>query len=995
MDLNHQATKHNSWCRWGGCALLGWSIALGASAQIPAFSTYTPATALMLGAENPEEGALERALEAARRDEPGSEVLLRGFLDTYPESLRRDEVRLELATWYLTHNRPALAWAELDAIDDLPGQLQPALRFRRGQALLELGRYDEARAQFAEIQAEGDADYETELNYYLAYLDYEAGNYDAALTRFSALPFTDQYATTAPYYITQILYRQGKWSDAERQAQRLLGANQCSTEQRAELDRIVGECALRRGDNADALQSLARYLRETAEAEVMPIASSAYNCGVLAAETGNNTLAIDALSRAASAGLVSDAATAGRAYLLLGQTYLNTGELLNARMAFERAAQTEGDAEAQEAGAYNYAVLVHQTQCSPFDEEITVFEDFLNRYPQSRYADQAGTYLTEIYLTTRNYDAALASIDRIKQPTTSLRTARQRLLYRLGVQHYVNGDLATATTNFTDAIALGSLHPGTLADAYFWRGESYYNQSAYKQAEADFRKFNALKPATDASHLAAGQYNLGYALFKQGRYSEAITPLTDYTTRPSERGTAQYGDALVRIGDCYYYTRSFGRAEEYYDAAAGSGTSAADYAVFQKAFMAGLQKKYTAKLDGLAQLIRNYPESEWVDDAYLERGKTYLLLNNNDAAIQAFSEVVTHYANKPCAPEAGLQLALVYYNAGRTSEAIAAYKQVIAHHPGSSEAQTALEDLKNIYVEQGQVSSYASYLSTLDGKVPMSAGEQDSLTYISATRLLAKGKTADAEKTLEQYLAAYPSGQYALDANIQLARAYRTSGRTAQALERYQAVADMSGCAYTDEALLAIAEMRDEQGQTAQAYDAYRQLAQRAEAADYRRSGLMGCVRTAATLGHDADVISNFTEAERDAALTAAQRQEGQLLRAKALLRQDQVNQAMTDLNAAAGDMRTAVGAEAKFLMAQTYFDHNQTTDAETQVMELINSGTPHQYWLARGFVLLADIALSRGDTFQAKQYLQSLQSNYTGDDGINQMIESRLAQCK
>jgi flagellar basal body P-ring protein FlgI len=46
---------------------------------------------------------------------------------------------------------------------------------------------------------------------------------------------------------------------------------------------------------------------------------------------------------------------------------------------------------------------------------------------------------------------------------------------------------------------------------------------------------------------------------------------------------------------------------------------------------------------------------------------------------------------------------------------------------------------------------------------------------------------------------------------------------------------------------------------------------------------------------------------------------------------------------------------------------------------------------LARSFVLLADIYIKQNNDFQAKQYLLSLQKNYTTADEIQGMITERL----
>ena len=99
----------------------------------------------------------------------------------------------------------------------------------------------------------------------------------------------------------------------------------------------------------------------------------------------------------------------------------------------------------------------------------------------------------------------------------------------------------------------------------------------------------------------------------------------------------------------------------------------------------------------------------------------------------------------------------------------------------------------------------------------------------------------------------------------------------------------------------------------------------------------------------------------------------------------------MNDLTELAKDTRTRYGAEAKFLLAEQYYDKKDYATAEKEILHFIDQSTPHAYWLARSFVLLSDVYVAMNKQLEARQYLLSLQQNYQADDEIAGMIEERL----
>ena len=85
-------------------------------------------------------------------------------------------------------------------------------------------------------------------------------------------------------------------------------------------------------------------------------------------------------------------------------------------------------------------------------------------------------------------------------------------------------------------------------------------------------------------------------------------------------------------------------------------------------------------------------------------------------------------------------------------------------------------------------------------------------------------------------------------------------------------------------------------------------------------------------------------------------RNEALYYRAKAHIQNKQYELAIIDLDIVSQEVRTARGAEAKYLLAECHYLLDAVNTAEEEIMSFTKQQTSHQYWLAKSLILLADI---------------------------------------
>jgi TolA-binding protein len=286
-----------------------------------------------------------------------------------------------------------------------------------------------------------------------------------------------------------------------------------------------------------------------------------------------------------------------------------------------------------------------------------------------------------------------------------------------------------------------------------------------------------------------------------------------------------------------------------------------------------------------------------------------------------------------------------------------------------------------------------AYTKTLGRTISTNtSNREDSISYIATERQYMNGKYDQAISGFKAYLNKFCSGgRYCTNAQYYIADSYYRINDKVNALTGYQNLLKIAGNQYTEEAVMRSAEITYDQKNYESALQYFKQLQTVAQSTENKNVGRLGVLRCSYFLKDNQTTINIVNDIMADPRSSDELKAEARYNRAKAYIATGQSAQAATDLKVLATETRTANGAESKYLLANLYFEQGKLGDTEKEVLDFAKKNTPHQFWLARSFVLLADVYIKQNNDFQAKQYLLSLQKNYTATDEIQILITDRL----
>ncbi len=886
-----------------------------------------------------------------------AEYVLEQFVLDHPDSPWVHKVYYELATYNYKRKsyKKALEWFEFVDPSDLSEQDSAEFYFKRGHCYFERNNYDEARQDLKKVK-DLDTRYKSTATYYYSHIAYEEGSNQTALEGFLQLENDENFKPLVPYYITQIYYKQGRYDEVLSYSTTFLDSTQESDIKRLpEIAQIVGDAYFRQDQFESAIPYLELFHENTSKKDIDP--EDFYQLGFCYYSVGDYTSALDIFSKCADA----DNELAQSASYYMGDCHLKLDQKPYARNAFEIASGMDYNLAMKEDALFNYAKLSFELSYNPFHEAIQAFETYLEKYPDSPRRDEAYEFLLNVYMKSRNYEAALRSLDKITNKDLRTQEAYQVVAYNRAVELYQAEDYANAA-KFFDKVSTYPVNQSLIAESKYWKAENAFNSGDYQQAFNLYQEFILQPGSYNSDWFEEANYGAGYAQFKQKKYLNSTTAFRKYVDNYRGDDPKKLCDAYLRLGDCYYVLKDYPTAISNYDKAIDLNQTNKDYGMFQKSICYGWEEKQDKKIWVLRQLIEDQPNSHYVAEAKFELANAYLTTNQLSEAEANYNDILSNHSNSPFRKRSLVDLILVAKKRNDSNAAITRWNKLLSDYPGDPICLEAYPIIADILIENG--------ITPPENVV--SKNEFEESVFLKAVQPAYQGDCTKAVPALENYLTTYQPAANGIEANYHLGSCYFESGKLDLALNSFNFVIAQPLSDFTEESLVTAATINYNRKDYSTAKGHYTTLEQVARLKNNVLEAQIGLMRCSYFLGEMNYALEYAEKVIVNGNTPEAIKHTAYLWRGKIRMEAGQYDDAYYDFaEALKGGGEKA--AEAKYNMALIAYKKEAYKPAEKEIFQLIEHYSGYNQWKYHGFLLLADVYVGLEDYFQAKATLNTV----------------------
>ncbi|WP_238531764.1 tetratricopeptide repeat protein [Nitritalea halalkaliphila] len=473
-------------------------------------------------------------------------------------------------------------------------------------------------------------------------MELKAGNTDAAVRNLREADRYPFYQSKVPYLLAALYYEQKAYEELITYAEEVL-SKRGNVERKERIHVYVAEAYFEKRNFERAAFHFDAFVN--ARRGDLSI-GQVYKAGIAQFEIKNYQRATDYFKVSA----VGDDAIAQVSSYYLGHAYVKLNNPNFALNAFETAARLDARPDIKEEAYFNFAKL--SLERGNFQQAVNAIDTYIENYPNGKYKRQAEELLADALINTSNYLRAIEMIEKMGRQGSSnrIQSAYQRITYYQGIVYFRDANYRQAQVFFDKSLSK-PLDAELVKEATFWKGEALAASGDESGAIRVFERLiaghrNEVSPAIMQAH-----YALAYAYFNTEQYEKAEREFETYINKQSRsKRTERYEDALIRLADSYYVQKKFTNASLLFQRAIDERVTDQDYAHFRLGVIQNFQGNNRAAVQSFTTVVRQFPNSRYVEDALFQRSQVHMEELQYREAIEGFGQLITTRPNSPFQP---------------------------------------------------------------------------------------------------------------------------------------------------------------------------------------------------------------------------------------------------------------------------------------------------------------------------------------------------------
>ena len=899
-----------------------------------------------------------------------TELLANRFVRNYPEHPVAGNLYKEIGNYFFEQGDYARA---VDYLKKSPKSDEDA-QYRLAISYFSLQNYTEALIIFDGLK-DGTNENAMASSYYAGIINFRAGRYKEATPDFKKAEKSAEYRSEIPGWLAHSYYRQGKFAEMLAYTEPLLREKN-SGRKLEDVALLTAEVYFQQANYEKAASYYTIY--KNYKSQVM-LPAVAYRYGYSLYKTDQFAPAAEQLKNVAA---VRD--TLGQyASFILGVCYLKANNPNYALGAFDQARKNNYNKSVTEDADFNHAKVL--LDLNRGNEAIKALEEFLRKYPSTKYEDEANELVSEAYLASNNYQAALAYIEGLPRRSTRTNTAYQRIAYNQGVKMYNDERYIDAIPYFDKSLAT-PVNAETKYSANFWKAEALSADKKYLEAIPMYQSIIASVDNTTPNLYelqSKSRYSLAYSYYNTKDYDKANKLFREYADRMKASGDSQsYQDAIIRLGDTYFAAKNYDAALKYYDQAIAGKGADLDYANYQKGLVMILKGNDAGARAAFQKVQSDFPQSLYVDNAIYQDANVDFTAGRYIPAITGFTKLINDKPQSSLVPASLLKRAVAFQNTINHEGAIADYKNILKNHSTEPQSKDALAGIQDELNEVGRPEEFTQILNDYQRANPLD-NSVVGMEYESAKALFYSEKYDKATVALTEYVRKNPISIESYEAKYLIAEAYFKLGNKPEALNWYYIVIKDRKYKALTKAISRAAEIEYAAGNFKGAITNYRNLLVSASDKKDQQTALIALMESYYQTTKTDSTLYFAREVSTSSDVVLGAKSKATLYMGKIYMAKNDYPKAIESFNQTIALAKDDFGAEAQYLISQMLYNQKKYKESSEMIMAKFRNefSDAADKIVGKAYILLSDNFVGLDNFFQARATLNSLIENIADKD--------------